>query len=219
MNTGKDILILLPSKGRPGNVKRFYKSWEGSKNSDVLLILDDDEVEYSDISEFITERVKNKRMVEKINYGAKKYVDNYSVIGFVGDDVVIETKNWEKKILDRLKKYGTYSIVFPNDGYKKNNLPSHIFMTKALYKKLGWFAYPKMTHLYIDAIWRHIGNYINIKKLDGGYGLVNDVVMRHLHWSLDKSVKKDYTYINAYKQKPGECDKTEFIKFKETWRF
>lgn len=213
MNSGENrILVLLPSRGRPDNVKRFYESWK--KNSaglnDVVVLLDLDDETYNTENEywgkinedFVVSAVKRMNLVEKLNSGLKDWVNSYSIIGFLGDDVIIETKDWDKKIIEKFKELGKYGMLYPNDGYNKHNVPNHIFVTKQWCELFSWFAYPKLQHLYIDNLWRDIGNHINMNpKIDGKYYHAMDIVLRHEHFFFNKEVKKDSLYQEIYSKK------------------
>jgi len=216
------ISLIVPTRNRPEALERFYKSWVDTKGSgELILVTDhDDSNDYTHMDARIVidcygdghrgmERPGST--VEKINAGAR--AAKYDIIGFSGDDVVIETDGWEE-IVSEAMSLERLSLTHPIDGIKGSHatrkyIPNHIFMSRGLYETLGWFAYPKLRHPWVDYVWCKIGNYLNATG-KGDYQRLNSVVFKHLHWLYFDNVKKDDTYIRAYTEDEEENSRVHY---------
>lgn len=205
MNSGNKILLLLPTRSRPENVERFYKFWKENSSglNDVVVLVDRDDERIEEYYKFDQKKfiiVANDRMnlVQKLNFGWKLNNNLSDIIGFVGDDTIIETKDWDQKVVEKFKELGKYGMLYPNDGYNKHNVPNHIFVTRQWCETLGWFAYPGLNHLFIDKVWQMIGIEMNKSKVDGKYFHAMDIVIRHLHFAFDEKIEKDNLYKDIY---------------------
>lgn len=217
------ILLLLPVRKRPKNLIKFYKSWKenttnGSEYCDVLVGIDEDNLDdYMDIpKDFKSIVLPVMKTVEKINYMADIYKDEYKYIGFVGDDVKILTKNFDVKIIKKMEKLisngnnpNGHCIIFPNDLLRDDS-PSHCIMTSKTIQDLGFMGPIKLWHSGIDTFWRDL---CDQKRVDYEYS--NDILFEHMHYVNNKS-KHDELYKLAYSDEWKKHDKLaydDFLKF------
>jgi len=205
------ILIILPTRNRPDNIKKWYDSYKENTSgiSDVVIMADiDDDNDYS-YTGFIIERNERLNCIQKLNLAAEKYAQNYEIIGFLGDDTIIKTKDFDEKIYSKMS-IDIISMLFPNDNLPKGSedcwvKPTHIFMTKELYNIIGYFAYPKMHHSFVDFAWHTIGN--NLKT----YIYAEDIIIEHRHPYYYSDIKSDDVYNYAYEEKKTLNDKETYI--------
>jgi len=219
------ISLIIPTRNRPKNIARLYESWvnTGSKGELILVTDHDDPFDYTSMNVRIVTNsygdesesvARPGTTVEKINAGAA--VAKHDIIGFSGDDVVIKTNDWENLVSDVMASE-TLTLGFPMCGKGQKVFPTHVFMTRALYEMLGWFAYPKLRHPWVDYVWDDIGHYLD-KTGKGRYQKMVNVLFEHLHPIYCSDVEQDETYSRAYNYKSDE-EEDESIVYKgnEYW--
>ena len=186
----KDVLVIVPSRGRPDNLKDFYKSFEeNSVISDLCIALDDDDVEYPRIPGVIYEVNPRLRMNGTLNLVATKYADQYKYIAFLGDDHRPRTHGWDQLLVDSIKDLKS-GIAYGNDLLRGQLLPTAVLMDAAIIRTLGYMAPPALVHMYLDNFWRDMGNEIGTLRYSP------DVIVEHMHYTNNKSAA-DYTYLEA----------------------
>ena len=214
----KQIAILIPTRNRNAKIERIHNFWfENISNeitTDCIIILDDDdEMNYTRLPNFIYEVVKSngkRGMVYPLNCVACKYFEKYEYIGFWGDDHVPKTKDWNLKMYNILNKNKPYSMVYGNDLLQGKNLPTEIIMDSIFIKDIGNMVDPLLTHLYVDDYWLFIGNYIN------NIHYLNDVIIEHEHYSVNKSSKDEmYTILNDSQMYSNDCNILNIVKNSE----
>lgn len=169
----KDLLVLVPTKGRVDNVRRLYDHLTSNKIPHIFC-MDDDDPTVREVRKFTAGVWVDtpKRLGPWLNLASAKYADEYDTIGFIGDDVVPRTANWWEPIIE---SHGKNSMVYTNDGHQGEGLPAAIFMDTGLIKKLGYMVYPQFTHLYIDNHWKVLGEGLGTLKY------LPDVYLEHMH--------------------------------------
>lgn len=194
----KKIAIIIPSRERSHKIKKLHSLWfntlDEKISTDCIIALDEDnECTYERLPNFIYEIVKphpeNIRGVTyPLNQVAIKYCNEYEYIGFMGDDHIPITKNWNSLMYEVLNKNKPYSMVYGNDLFHCANLPTQIIMDSLYIKYFGYMIDPLLYHLYSDNYWLYIGHYI--KKIH----YLEDVIIEHEHCFVNKS-KIDDMYI------------------------
>ena len=200
-----DLLVLVPSRGRPKNQERFLEYFfKNSTVSDACFILDfDDESNYSRFDNVIYEVGEPGMLNEKLNKVSKKYYNTYKFISFIGDDHLLQTYGWDKILINPLlKKIG---ISYGNDLYKKEELPTCSVISSEIIKCLGYMAPPELKHSYIDKFWLDLGIAI------GSINYFNDVVWEHIH-PHNKKTEVDETYLRGWSSQSQ--DKQNYALYK-----
>lgn len=169
------LLIIVPSRGRPENIKRLAQAWNdtGAHRADLLIGLDDDDPTIGEYPGWcdIGPRL---RMVGTLNKLAVKYAPLYTHIGFMGDDHCPRTPEWNLTVERELDILGT-GIVYGNDLIQGATIPTAVFMTSDIIKKLGWMALPGLRHLFVDNQWKSLGEALDALTY------LPDVIIEHLH--------------------------------------
>ena len=129
------------------------------------------------------------------------------VYGFVGDDVIPQTKNWDAILIEAAMKHG---VSWPNDlittpGHDKRW--GHWFIKGDLLRAVGYFAPSGVYHFYTDVVWMEIADRLGI----GVY--LPDVILEHMHFSNGKA-EHDETY-KSHKLHAEE-DKKAFEKWQSS---
>jgi hypothetical protein len=215
------ITVICPSRGRPDNAIRLVKSFSSTRrypDTQLVIAIDgsdpefqnycvvdwDDWVENENVNLFVASP-ERLRMVATLNKTAKKAVKSSrcDVVGFVGDDHLFETDGWDTKMIEAMVPNG---IVYGDDGHQHSNLPTAVFMDANIVRKLGWMAPPQFTHLWIDNVWKALG-----EKL-GTLRYLPEMKITHLHPHAGKA-EWDATYAEANDPEVETLDRYRF----NTW--
>lgn len=211
----KEIIVIVPSRGRPDNAERLVESWKNTTQgkSLILFVLDGDD--YQQYNTFVTisgiETVvipkKRELLTAKLNMFCEDWEEEGAeVISFMGDDCVFLTPGWEDRILEWQRE--NKGICYCNDLLQGENLPNNVFIHNDIVSALGFMAPPVLQHYFIDNYWKDLG--IRLGKLK----YFPEIVIEHRHWSNGKS-QKDETYIQAENTLMG-TDRAAWDKYRET---
>jgi hypothetical protein len=196
------LLVIVPTRKRPELVKQFIKSFdETTDNADLLFVTDGDDDSYDDFPwEGHTVSCLNPRgnVVEKLNYAAKEFMNDYDEIMHLGDDCVFVTPHWDTKMHDILTDMGGSGWVYPNNG-RRSDVPESWLVSTDVLKELGWLANPLMHHYYVDNVIAELGKRTSLIRY------ASDVVIAHKHYSVSKDTGYDQVYLEA-EQLHGQHD-------------
>jgi len=179
------LLVLVPTRGRPEKALETFRSYTQTADpnvSAIQFVIDSDDPSgpaYLAIAQtagpafFVQPSPGN--MVAALNSAALHFATKYDYIGFVGDDHRFRTKGWDRLFVETLDREGG-GLAYANDGFwRDGEIPTQIFMSSPLIKALGWMGLPTCKHLYIDNVWRVLG--------EGADCLFYfpDVLIEHMH--------------------------------------
>ena len=190
MNTN---LVIIPARGRPDKAETAFAALkELSRISDFMIGLDDDDAHnYPEIDGVIREVNPRLKMNGTLNLLVGKYQDKYETITFMGDDHLVRTEGWDEKLYETIKNRG-FGISYANDLFQGENLPTMVMMSTNISKTLGFFAPPKLIHLFMDNFWKLLGQVL------GCLDYKADVVIEHMHFMAGKSqVDAQYQEVNS----------------------
>jgi hypothetical protein len=207
----KDLLVIVPTRGRPGNVSRQQLAMMETRTTvaDVLYAVDDDDphaMGYARLDGIDLAIGPRMRLVGTLNFHAARLSSQYRNIGFMGDDHLPRTAFWDQEVANSLGT-GSPRVVYGNDLFQGGNLATAAFMPSRMVEALGYMAPPELVHLYVDNAWMELG-----RSLDG---LVyrEDVVIEHMHPFAGKGVM-DPGYQEVNSAAVNDADKVAF----EAWR-
>lgn len=198
-----DIIVLVPSRGRPQNAVRLVEAWEktDTMNAVLMFITDDDDPELEAYRTLLTEGVI-KHMITlpappvpgitiPLNRAVTIFQDAFKVIGFMGDDHAPRTTGWEDRVLEAADTCCP-RVVYTNDLFQGENLPTAVFMPSRVIKAMGFMSPPVLAHLYADNFWKTLGTDL------GGLRYLPDVVIEHMHPAAGKAAMDErYRIVNA----------------------
>lgn len=179
------LAVLVPSRSRPHNVRRLLHASQATSSSvDVIVGADEDDPELDAYLRLGTDlaacRVEvlppppRRGFVAALNLLAKRYVDQYEMVAFLGDDHLPRTVGWDTVLCDAIRRQGG-GIAYGDDLLQHDKLPTAVVMDANIPRTLGYLAPPTLWHLYADSVWLLWG------QTTGQLTYRSDVVIEHLH--------------------------------------
>ena len=104
--------------------------------------------------------------------------------GFLADDIVPETPNWDGLLIEAVGKDG---LAFGNDGINGASFATHFVLGGDLVRSIGWLALPGLDRIYIDTVWNDIAVERGVRRY------LPEVKLTHLHFS-NRRAMRDKTY-------------------------
>lgn len=191
------LAVVVPSRGRPGNVARLCRAINDTVTNDSTMIVfgfDDDDPELRGNKEVVQNLLgRNSRysmlvspprarvgMVSVVNTIGMMLAgrnNGWGVVGVMGDDHLPRTEGWDETLL--AAAFG--GIAYGNDLLQGGNLCTAAFLDARIPRALGYLAPPQLRHLYVDNVWMDWGRGI------GHLNYQDDVVIEHVHPGANKA--------------------------------
>ena len=195
----RDLLIIVPSRGRPQNIAALHDAWTATSTgtAELLVAADDDDPTLPDYQTVCGDRGieltvgPRLRMVPTLNAVAVERAPHHFAVGFLGDDHRPRTVGWDAHYLAALRTLDT-GYVYGNDLYAGHRLPTQWAQTSNIVQALNAMVPAPVRHLWADnQIW-DLGHAIDrIRYLP-------DVVIEHMHPIVGKAPDDDgYAEVNA----------------------
>lgn len=183
-----DLIFLVPTRGRPQAAKELAEAFRDTCAADTALIFvvdkdDPEQGEYNTndvrVNHAGLHLVSSTGMVQALNYAATMQASRDDphapfAIGFMGDDHRPRTVGWDQEYLDALRELGT-GIVYGNDLYQGEKIPTQCAMTADIVRALGYMAPPTLRHMYVDNYWADLAANADCLVY------LPDVVVEHMH--------------------------------------
>lgn len=212
-----DLLMIVPSRGRPGNIIELLDAWRGTfaemNRTGLLVAVDDDDPElegyrsvgnYADFDLVVSPR---QRVGPTLNRLAVERAPDFFAVGFMGDDHRPRTQDWDERMVAALREMGS-GIVYGNDLLQGERLPTAVVMTSDIIRALGYMVPPRLTHMYLDNFWLGLGREL------GRIQYLPDVVIEHVHPLAGKSEWDDgYREVNSHEMYAQ--DRTRLLEWLE----
>ena len=196
---GSTISLLLPSRGRPAQLKRLFKSiLEKTSNLDnveIFLYLDEDDAQnynFDNVAMKLTRIIGPRMTMGAYNTACLKRSTNDVVI-LLNDDMVIRTDGWDKAILDLHNSIeDSIYLAYANDLFKK----SRFCTIPILSRKTAELLIDPYPELYKGAF-LDVHLFDIFKRLaKAGHDRIfymDNVVLEHMHYRAGKA-DLDETY-------------------------
>jgi hypothetical protein len=214
-----DLLVIVPTRGRPGNAQRLVDAWKathGFHHADLLLVVDADDPHagaYRVLAEDQAAWPVEVRwmptwqpMVAKLNGAAVEHVGRHNALGFMGDDHLPRTHGWAAAIVKALTELGT-GVVYGDDLHRGQQLATHWFMTADIVTTFGAMVPAPVSHQFCDRA------VMDLAATAGCLRYLPDVTIEHMHYAAGKAAK-DPTYAIANKASGFRADQAAY----ELWR-
>lgn len=219
----QDLVVLVPTRGRPQNAARLAEGWvkADTLNAHLMFVTDNDDPEQTAYRTLLDEGVihglitfdnrTGEGMVGPLNRAVEVLRDAYYYVGFMGDDHMPQTMGWEDRVIEALDT-GSPSVVYGNDLFQGRALPTAAFMPSRVLKAMGWMAPPVLRHLYVDNFWKELGEAL------GTLTYLEDVVIEHLHPAAGKTAMDErYRLVNA--PAVDSADRNAWLDFRNGYGF
>ena len=190
------ISILVPTRNRPQNVERLWKSIletaQTPSDVEMILYIDDDDTSYDDLQLPITKH-KGPRIVLSEMWNKAAELANGDILMYAADDIVFRTKGWDAMVNSKFKSITDgIAFVFGNDGSRVHDgrYGTHGFVTQKWFDTLGYICPPHFSGDYSDTwindIAKMVDRHIHI-----------DIMTEHMHPDFGKT-ELDATYTEKY---------------------
>ena len=177
-----DLLVIVPSRGRPQNIAALWEAWEATFTdaADLLIAADDDDPTLPGYRQVCDDRGvelvvgPRLRMCPTLNKIAVERAPHHFALGFMGDDHRPKSHGFDQRYVETLRELGT-GFVYGNDLLAGERLPTQFALTSDIVQTLGAMIAAPVRHMFADnTIW-DLGHEINrIRYLP-------DVIVEHLH--------------------------------------
>lgn len=159
-------MIILPTMGRPHNLKRFIEHYRATQAcTPVCVVFDAADPALPGYSEldfpanFIKVSVPAGTRVPAIQNLIFRQFNDMGFYGLIGDDCVPETRNWDV-ILAGACLYRD-GVAWGDDSIQGPNIATHPFISGNYARRLGWLTPPHFTHFYADNVIGDIAKALN----------------------------------------------------------
>tara|TARA_Y100001937_G_scaffold126841_1_gene197191 strand:+ start:1581 stop:2288 length:708 start_codon:yes stop_codon:yes gene_type:complete len=174
------ISFCCPSRGRPSLAKRLIDTATATQNGDTefLFYLNEDDPKLEEYQDLIDQKHytigPNQSTCLSWNLMCQKA--SHDIVMLMGDDVQVQTKDWDKLITDEFNKYkDKILMVVPSDGRPKNEelgneiklwsdkpLPAaHFAVHKNWTNTLGFLAPVYFWHWHVDSYTQKVARKLN----------------------------------------------------------
>lgn len=219
------IVVVIPSRGRPA------RAWEAVAavrqhaalvSTSVVLAVDEDDPDlggYETLDwpglgpEVAIVRLSSEEtgtLVRATNTVSMRIAreDPTSIIGNLGDDHLVRTPGWDRLVTEAL---ATPGIAYGDDLLQGKHLPTAPFISAAIPLALGWYALPSCRHMYIDDVWRTLGEDL------GRLRYLPDLVIEHMHPAAHKAAT-DAGYERANAEAAVVADRAAYNEWHQRYR-
>jgi len=182
-----DLMVIVPTRGRPESAVRLSRAFEETTASGALpvFVVDHDDPSLPGYKEALDQGLVPRLLVWDgaqggaglcfpLNFAARRYAEAVDYVGFMGDDHLPRTLGWDTEMIRELDSLEP-RIAYGNDLLQGANLPTAVFMQSRMIQATGVMAPQVMRHLYLDNYWKELG------ERTGGLRYRDDVVIEHLH--------------------------------------
>lgn len=191
------MITLVPSRNRKELLTRFLQSAvDANTTTDGIILIDEEDWErtkYDEIAgkpgSYRFEVTKGKTMSDKIREIWPKIKD-YKSVCLLNDDHFIVTKDWDKKVQEKITGY---NFVSTGDNWRSPQKASGATVwSMDLLNAVDWPIYPPgMIHLFIDDLWEYLG------RTTGCWNIDHSVIIEH-HHPLSGRNPVDQTFVDTY---------------------
>lgn len=205
------MAVVVPSRGRPENIKQMQESFiDTFTTSPLWVVCDDDDPalpEYQAIADnLMVFPRETKGMARPLNLGVQKLIKEHQFthFAFLGDDHRPRTIRWDQMWIDILQDRG--GLVYGDDLFQHENLPTAVGMEGIIAIELDGMVPDGFIHLYLDNFWKQLGE--DIDRLM----YLPDCIIEHMHPLIGKA-EVDEGYIRVNDPQIYEADRIRFSEY------
>lgn len=185
------ISVLIPTRKRPNNIKRLYKSAvETADNPDDLefiLYVDNDDSSYDNL-DLPIKIIYGERIVLSQMWNECYKESKGDILMHAGDDIIFRTDSWDTMVKEAFAQYPDNIVfVYGNDGSPHNGkFGTHGFIHRKWAETVGYFVPPYFSSDYNDTWLNDVA-----KMIDRHQHIA--ILTEHMHPDLKKA-KLDVTH-------------------------
>lgn len=214
-----DLLMIVPTRGRPDSVPAILDCWrQTGATADLLFAVDDDDPMLAGYREHM-ERLEaagnfrvdwhtgpRLRLCGTLNQIAVDMATRYRFLAFMGDDHRPRTVGWDDRF--RICLSGGPGIVYGNDLLQGEIMATAVAMTSDIVTTLGYMAPPSLVHLCLDLVWMDWGRGM------GRITYLDDVILEHMHPANGKAAM-DAGYQECNSSEQSTADATAYFDYRD----
>jgi hypothetical protein len=162
-----DLLIIVPSRGRPGSIARLLDAVHATTRAETHLHVaaDDDDgtlpayhaaMDKAGAPGDVLETGPRKGLCAWTNDIAVRRAAEYPYLASLGDDMVPRTPGWDAALIRGIERMGGTGIVYPFNGVRED-IPEACVLSSGIVQALGWMCEPSLEHFYPDNVWADLG--------------------------------------------------------------
>lgn len=191
--TYSELGVVVPSRGRPDNIRRLLQAWRDTAQfASLIVVVDSDDPRLDGYLELKADPALEcvtipadapprcwslsvqapARLGETLNRTLPGLSRYFPAVGFMGDDHLPRTAGWDRLICNVMQPAGT---VYGNDLLHGEAIPTACFWDAVIPRTLGRVTVPGQIHLWMDNYWKTLGERI------GRLVYLERVVIEHLH--------------------------------------
>lgn len=162
-----DLLVVTPSRGRPGSIGRLLESVHATRKltTHVHVAVDEDDPELAAYRTVMGKAGADGDVLEVgprnglcgwTNKVAVKRAGEYMFLASLGDDMVPRTKGWDRALTRAITDMGGTGFAYPWDGTRED-IPECVVLSSDIVRALGWMCEPTLNHWWPDNVWADLG--------------------------------------------------------------
>ena len=167
MSQSGDLLVIVPSRGRPQNVARLLDAVHATAKmrTRVHAAVDDDDPELGRYRYVMKQAGAEgdvltvgprKGLCAWTNEIAALQAERYPFLASFGDDHVPYTPGWDRALIRGIVDQGGTGFTYPWDGTRED-IPEAVVLSSDIVQALGWMCEPSLSHWYVDNVWADLG--------------------------------------------------------------
>ena len=162
-----DLLVIVPSRGRPRSIARMLDSLAETARLDTHLhvAVDEDDETLPQYRAVMTQAGREgdvltvgprKGLCAWTNEIAVAQAGRYPFLASFGDDHVPVTPGWDRALVRGVQDMGGTGFTYPWDSVRED-IPEAVVMSSDIVRALGWMCLPALSHWYPDSAWSDLG--------------------------------------------------------------
>jgi hypothetical protein len=162
-----DLLVIVPSRGRPQNIARLLDSVRETRRigTHVYVAVDEDDEKLPQYRAVMAKAGAEgdilttgprRGLCSWTNEIAAGQAARYPFLASLGDDMVPRTPGWDRALTRAITDMGGTGFSYPWDGTRED-IPEACVMSSDIVAALGWMCLPELSHWYCDNTWADLG--------------------------------------------------------------
>lgn len=185
----EQISLLLPTRQRPEQLKRFYDSaMETSDNPnrlEVVAYVDNDDNSYDGIKLSRLKIVRGERVILSEMWNRCYENAKGDIFGHMGDDIIFRTKGWDTAVRNAInERPGKVCFAWCNDmspESDRHEFGTHGFVHRNWTTIVGRFVPPYFASDYNDTWFNDVAKALGVNTY------LHNYITEHMHHSLGKA--------------------------------